>query len=56
MIKGKLCKIGMVLLLVVASMVIGMLFTSIRTTAISSESFEAQPLEDYQIQNLDELN
>lgn len=56
MTKGSLRKIGIILLLVVTSMVIVMLFTSIRTTAISSESFEAQPLEDYQIQNLDELN
>lgn len=57
MAKGNIClkKIGLVLLFVVTIMIMGSLFTTVRTNAIGSESFEAAPLQVYAIQNLDEL-
>lgn len=57
MTKGKiyLRKMGLVLLFVVTIMVVGTLFTTVRTNAIGSESFEATPLQVYDIESFDEL-
>lgn len=54
-IRNKVKNIAMVLLFVVTIILVGFFFTSIRTNAISSESFEASPVAVYDIESLDEL-
>lgn len=49
-------QLGLVLLFVVTIVIMGSLFTSIRTNAIDSKSFEASPLQTYSIESLEELN
>lgn len=57
MAKGriKIKNLLLTLLFVVTIVIVGVLFTNLRTNALDSESFEAAPLNVYNVESFDEL-